>query len=355
MRYSILSPCFNEAKYVAKALNSFLAQKLSDFEIIVVDDASSDGSLEELRKFSDPRVKIVAHEYNQGCNAALNTAFAHSSGECVAIIACDDVLRPNYLETVEREFSAHPDAGAFYCALTPIGEDDAPNPAFSEEDFVIRETDRFAHLRRFFFSGNSLFSPGMALRRSVAEKIFPLPPQLLQHQDTQLHVSVLLHTDIVVSQEHLVGYRILRPGCACAPGFAKEKRDELEKDAVFDAYLQIADVPFFKRVFAGCYERYGEPAPATIPYFLGRMALAGKGEARKRWGYHALMRFYGAPGNAGLLQKLYHFDFKQFLTLPEEFDRTPYRKLQKYRRLFWGALSLLLVTIAIIGALALWR
>lgn len=355
MRYSILSPCFNEAKYVAKALSSFLSQTRSDFEIIVVDDASSDGSLEELRKFSDPRVKIIAHEYNQGCNAALNTAFAHSSGECVAIIACDDMLRPNYLETVEREFAAHPDVGAFYCALTPIGEDDAPNPAFPEDDFVIRETNRFVHLRRFFFSGNSLFSPGMALRRSVAEKVFPLPPQLLQHQDTQLHVSVLLQTDIVVSQEHLVGYRILRPGCACAPGFAKEKRDELEKDAVFDSYLQIADVPFFKRVFAGCYERYGEPTPATIPYFLGRMALAGKGEARKRWGYHALMQFYGAPGNAGLLQKLYHFDFKQFLALPEEFDRTPYRKLQKYRRLFWGALSLLLAALVALAALALLR
>ncbi len=73
-KISILTPSFNHEKFVGFFIESVLKQTLEDFELIIVDDCSSDNNVNEILKFKDPRIKLIQHPYNQGINAGINTA-----------------------------------------------------------------------------------------------------------------------------------------------------------------------------------------------------------------------------------------------------------------------------------------
>jgi glycosyltransferase involved in cell wall biosynthesis len=70
--FSVLLPAFNARKHISDAIRDILRQRWRDFELLVVDDGSTDGTADEVRKFSDPRVRLLCLQENQGLVAALN-------------------------------------------------------------------------------------------------------------------------------------------------------------------------------------------------------------------------------------------------------------------------------------------
>jgi glycosyltransferase involved in cell wall biosynthesis len=91
---SILIPTFNRAHYVGDAITSALKQTLTDTEVIVVDDGSSDRTPEIIAAFDDPRLRLVRHEINRGIPETRNTALAAARGQYIAWLDSDDVARP---------------------------------------------------------------------------------------------------------------------------------------------------------------------------------------------------------------------------------------------------------------------
>lgn len=86
---SVVMPVFNVERYVGEAIDSVLAQNFMDFELIIVDDGGSDGSMRICREFLDPRIRIV-HQANRGLAGARNTGIAAARGEFVALLDADD-------------------------------------------------------------------------------------------------------------------------------------------------------------------------------------------------------------------------------------------------------------------------
>lgn len=106
---SVLLPVYNREALVGDAVRSILAQSLADFELLVVDDGSADGSLEVVRSFDDPRIRIVAHQANRGIPATRNTALDHARGRYLAWLDSDDVARPNRLAEQVAFLERNPD------------------------------------------------------------------------------------------------------------------------------------------------------------------------------------------------------------------------------------------------------
>jgi len=95
---SVVIPVYNRAATIGRAVASVLGQSFQDFELILVDDGSTDGTADAIRSFGDPRVRLVQHERNRGAAAARNTGVAAAAGDLIAFLDSDDAWHPGKLE-----------------------------------------------------------------------------------------------------------------------------------------------------------------------------------------------------------------------------------------------------------------
>ena len=93
---SICMPAFNAGKYIIEAVNSIISQTYTNWELIIVNDGSTDNTATELNKITDSRVKVY-HQNNKGQCAAANRAFELSAGELIKFMDADDMISPNHL------------------------------------------------------------------------------------------------------------------------------------------------------------------------------------------------------------------------------------------------------------------
>ena len=100
-RFSVIITSHNQRGYITDAVNSALAQGCADKEIIVVDDASSDGSPATLKEYGD-KIRLAAFQTNQGANTARNLGAAMTKGEYFVFLDGDDVLLPWALDVYNR-------------------------------------------------------------------------------------------------------------------------------------------------------------------------------------------------------------------------------------------------------------
>lgn len=108
---SVVIPLYNKGPYIARALNSVLAQTYQDFEVIVVDGSTDDGA-EIVRGFEDPRIRLIP-EKSHGVSAARNQGIAAARAELIAFLDADDEWLPGFLETIVRLRTLYPDAGLY--------------------------------------------------------------------------------------------------------------------------------------------------------------------------------------------------------------------------------------------------
>lgn len=108
---SIVMPMYNAAAYVEHAVQSLLSQTFRDFELIVVDDASTDGSAERVHRLGDPRVRVLTNERNMGIVFSRNRGLNASVGRYYAPFDADDVAFPNKFERQIGFMNGHPRFG----------------------------------------------------------------------------------------------------------------------------------------------------------------------------------------------------------------------------------------------------
>lgn len=112
IQISVVIPCYNMANYVSRAVKSVIDQTYPYFEILVIDDGSTDDFTEVLQSFIDPRLHIV-NQQNAGVSVARNTGIAHAMSEYVAFLDADDHWEPDFLSSIAALITAYPEA-VFY-------------------------------------------------------------------------------------------------------------------------------------------------------------------------------------------------------------------------------------------------
>lgn len=104
---SVVMPAYNAGPYVAEAVRSVIAQTWANWELIIVDDGSTDDTRQLLAGFSDPRIRVI-HQENRGCGNARNRAMDEMNGEFIAFLDADDVLPPRSIEARVEVLLADP-------------------------------------------------------------------------------------------------------------------------------------------------------------------------------------------------------------------------------------------------------
>ncbi len=113
---SVIIPAYNNAEFLGDAIQSVLTQTYPHFELIIVNDASTDRTDRVLRRLHDSRIRYIVHSENRGLSAARNTGMRASRGELIALLDADDWFHPEKLEGHVKFLQAHPEIGATYNA-----------------------------------------------------------------------------------------------------------------------------------------------------------------------------------------------------------------------------------------------
>lgn len=112
-RVSVIIPTFNHATYLPEALQCVLGQTYASFEIIVVNDGSTDATAEVVKQFDDPRIRYIEQD-NRGATSARNTGIRASCGELIALLDADDLWHPEKLQLHADFLLQHPEVGVSY-------------------------------------------------------------------------------------------------------------------------------------------------------------------------------------------------------------------------------------------------
>jgi len=112
---TVAMPAFNVAKFIVESVESVLSQEFDSFELIIIDDGSSDGTPEKLKRYaSDPRIRIERNSANHGSGISRNLILELARGECLLPCDADDMLLPGALERLSCCLHDNPDFGVVY-------------------------------------------------------------------------------------------------------------------------------------------------------------------------------------------------------------------------------------------------
>jgi glycosyltransferase involved in cell wall biosynthesis len=164
---SVLMPAYNAARYIAQTLDSLLVQTFADWELVVVDDGSTDATPDILASYIDPRIHVI-RQANGGEARARNTALDHATGEFIAFLDSDDLYTSNALSDMTAFMRAHPEFDAAFADGYFCDENDRPLMRLSEHRPGIY-TGRI--LEQVVLSGSVITVPVCTIvRRAIIEQ-----------------------------------------------------------------------------------------------------------------------------------------------------------------------------------------
>lgn len=124
-KVSVIMSVWNNGPYVAKTIDSILAQTFDNFEFIIMDDRGGDNTVEIIRSYNDPRIKLHTNPENMGIARSLNSAISKATGEYIAVMDGDDIAEPERLAQQVAYMDAHPDTGILGTSAYEITSADA--------------------------------------------------------------------------------------------------------------------------------------------------------------------------------------------------------------------------------------
>jgi hypothetical protein len=194
---------YNGELYLREALDSILGQTFGDFEFVIVDDGSTDGTAAILAGYADPRLVRLDNEANIGLPASLNRGLAIARGEYVARIDADDVSLPQRLERQVAFLDARPEIGVLGTAVEVIDENGRPRPLAAAKSLPTEPG--LAGWLLFFRC--TVLHPTVMVRRAVYERLNGYNPEFLQAQDYELWLRAIPEVAIANLPEVLVRLR----------------------------------------------------------------------------------------------------------------------------------------------------
>ena len=224
---SVVIPLYNKEKQIANTLHSVLRQTFQNFEIVVVDDGSTDNSVQEVEKVNDIRIRIV-HQKNAGVSAARNKGIVEANYDLIAFLDADDEWKVEYLETQYYLFQKYLQCSVFACGYEFSDSNGNVSGTiirklpFQEEDGVL--TNYFEVARN---SHPPIWTSAIMVKKEAIQAIGGFPVGIKSGEDLLTWARLAVHNEIAYSRKkkaiyHVEGYNVSE----------KPKRIPAEQDLV---------------------------------------------------------------------------------------------------------------------------
>ncbi|MES2692497.1 MAG: glycosyltransferase [Verrucomicrobiota bacterium] len=195
---TVLMTVYNGARYVAEAIDSIVGQTFSDFELLIIDDGSTDDSLAVIRRYSDARIRLIEQSPNRGIRATLNRGLGEARGRYIAIMDQDDIAAPERLARQTALLDAQPAVGLCGSDIETFGEKTGAS--------WIRHFAPEA-LRIALLFENPICHPSVMLRRQVLVDSKLEYPEFPYAEEYALWVRISRQHQLVNLPQKLLRYR----------------------------------------------------------------------------------------------------------------------------------------------------
>lgn len=271
---SVLMPNHNGGRFLAKSIESVLNQTFQDFELIVVEDGSTDDSAAILGRYQNPRIRVISLEQNEHICYAMNTGLQQARGTYIARLDSDDCWMPDKLEKQIGYMLSHPECGASFTWVEVVDEEERVLSQ-AESPFVdlfhAENRSREQWLHDFFFRGSCLCHPTAVFPRAVALEMQGYRTSLVQLQDYELWIRIAKKYPLHILQEPLIRYRhCLQGGNISARSHGNNVRSFYEFYSVLSTYLDDLSDPELTAVFQNDFSL---PTASTHEELLCERAL----------------------------------------------------------------------------------
>ncbi len=315
-KISILSPAYNHGKYVGDTIKSVLNQTFTDFEYIISDDASTDDTLSQLKRFDDRRIRIIANDKNCGVSVNSRRCLKHATGEYIMCLATDDTLEADALQILSDALDANPACLSVFARSRFVDE----RGQFTGEEFTSDGVglNRFQLLNSIFNQNHVFCASTQMTRRQALEQSGFYQENLLQTQDIDFWAKLLFMGEVIVLPNHLLRYR-LRDGNLNLSGAnpRADLRFSFEMSEVLELYLQqITTFEFLGKTFPEVLANGWPQEDRFVSFYLAKLAMTVADFPYYRlFGLRVLHRLLSSPEIAKELQDKFDFGYREFFEL----------------------------------------
>ena len=305
-KVSVLMSCYNHENFVAKAIKSVIGQSFEDWELLIIDDCSSDKTFE------------IAKEYNT------NFLIEEAKGEYIAIINSDDFWHEKKLEKQVNFLDNNQDFGACFTLTNAVDENDKIIKKYKNPFFYLNKT-RHQWLNHFFYKENNLCYPSSLVRKLCYEKVGFFNPAFICLLDLNMWIKICLAGfEIKILEEKLTNFRITKSGNLS--GIKKPNpirtRNSLEGQMILHSFCEIKNFEEFTKIFPDyIYDSKINKNHETSIYLLDlclksfeRKKKFGNSENIKNFALHLLYKKVSQNyDNLKILEKDFGYSFKKHL------------------------------------------
>ncbi len=229
---SIVTPSYNQCQFLEKTILSVLDQDYPSIEYIIIDDGSTDGSVEIIKKY-ERHLAYWESRPNRGQSDAINTGWKRAKGEILAYLNSDDVYMPGAVSTVVEYLSQHPEIAIVYGDCMMITEDD--------EEISIYRAKPFNYRKVLEKGINPILQPSAFIRREVLSRVGYLDPDLYAAMDWDFWLRSAMYYKFAYIQKCLSGYRLHHDSKSVNP--AKRLKAASDYIRIYNKLLSHPDFP----------------------------------------------------------------------------------------------------------------
>lgn len=202
---SVIIPLYNKDFSISNTLSSVLSQTYSKFEIIIINDGSTDSSIDRVKQFSDSRIQLFNQE-NKGAATARNLGIEKAKGELIAFLDADDYWFPNHLEEIVRLYNDYPNCG-IYCSRYSMK---ISKNKILNIDYGSHLNSDYRGIVKDIFSSSMYYRVALTSALAIPKKIFStnfmFNPKVSSGQDLELFTKIALEHNVAITNLKTIEY-----------------------------------------------------------------------------------------------------------------------------------------------------
>jgi glycosyltransferase involved in cell wall biosynthesis len=204
-KISVVIPLYNKGFIISETLESVLVQTFTDFEIVIVNDGSTDSSFEIVSQYTDNRIRLYNQE-NKGVSKTRNAGIEYSKSDLIAFLDADDYWHPNHLEELYQLYIDFPNCGLYASRyFMKISEENTIKTTYIQAVY-----DNFRGILPDYFLASMQYRVGLtsavAIPKEMIQGNFLFNPELNGQEDLELFTKIAIQKPVAITNKYTVEY-----------------------------------------------------------------------------------------------------------------------------------------------------